>query len=71
MADEIQPRLLWDELKPQIYTQVGESRSHRAEVAGCELPATVTIHVTDASKLKWRTKTTDDYKRNRVTVMAN
>ena len=38
----------WDELKPQIYTQVGECVL-TGQVAGCELPATVTIHVTDAS----------------------
>ncbi len=41
-------KVTWDELKPQIYAQVGECVL-TGRVAGCELPATVTIHVTDAS----------------------
>ena len=41
-------KVTWDELEPQVYAQVGESVL-TGQVAGCELPATVTIHVTDAS----------------------
>ena len=41
-------KVTWDELKPQIYAQVGESVL-TGQVVGCELAATVTIHVTDAS----------------------
>ena len=41
-------KVTWDELEPQVYDQVGESVL-TGQVAGCELPATVTIHVTDAS----------------------
>lgn len=41
-------KVTWDELDPQIYAQVGEYVL-TGQVAGCELPATVTIHVTDAS----------------------
>ena len=41
-------KVTWDELDPQIYAQVGECVL-TGQVAGCELPATVTIHVTDAS----------------------
>ena len=48
MAEEIRPKVTWDELEPQVYAQVGECVL-TGQVAGCELPATVTIHVTDAS----------------------
>ena len=41
-------KVTWDELDPQIYAQVGECVL-TGRVMGCELPATVTIHVTDAS----------------------
>ena len=41
-------KVTWDELEPQVYAQVGECVLI-GQVAGCELPATVTIHVTDAS----------------------
>ena len=41
-------KVTWDELEPQVYAQVGECVL-TGQVAGCELPATVTIHVTDAS----------------------
>nr|WP_240150199.1 Ig-like domain-containing protein [Streptococcus sp. 646] len=41
-------KVTWDELDPQVYAQVGECIL-TGQVAGCELPATVTIHVTDAS----------------------
>ena len=41
-------KVTWDELDPQVYAQVGECVL-TGQVAGCELPATVTIHVTDAS----------------------
>ena len=41
-------KVTWDEVDPQVYAQVGESVL-TGQVAGCELPATVTIHVTDAS----------------------
>ena len=41
-------KVTWDELEPQVYAQVGESVL-TGQVEGCELPATVTIHVTDAS----------------------
>ena len=41
-------KVTWDELEPQVYAQVGESVL-TGQVAGCELPATVTIHVTDVS----------------------
>ena len=41
-------KVTWDELDPQIYAQVGEYVL-TGQVAGCELPATVTIRVTDAS----------------------
>ena len=41
-------KVTWDELDPQIDAQVGECVL-AGQVAGCELPATVTIHVTDAS----------------------
>ena len=40
--------MTWDELDPQVYAQVGKCML-TGQVAGCELPATVTIHVTDAS----------------------
>ena len=41
-------KVTWDELDLQIYAQVGEYVL-TGQVAGCELPATVTIHVTAAS----------------------
>lgn len=41
-------KVTWDELDPQVYAQVGECVL-TGQVAGCELPATVTIYVTDAS----------------------
>ena len=41
-------KVTWDELDSQVYAQVGECVL-TGQVAGCELPATVTIHVTDAS----------------------
>lgn len=41
-------KVTWDELNPQVYAQVGKYVL-TGQVAGCELPATVTIHVTDAS----------------------
>ena len=41
-------KVTWDELDSQIYAQVGECVL-TGQVAGCELSATVTIHVTDAS----------------------
>lgn len=41
-------KVTWDELEPQVYAQVGECVL-TGQVAGCKLPATVTIHVTDAS----------------------
>lgn len=41
-------KVTWDELDPQIYAQVGECVL-AGQVAGCDLPARVTIHVTDAS----------------------
>ena len=41
-------KVTWDELDSQIYAQVGECVL-TGQVASCELPATVTIHVTDAS----------------------
>mgnify|MGYP001736473577 FL=1 len=41
-------KVTWDELEPQVYAQVGESVL-TGQVAGCELSATVTIHVTDVS----------------------
>ncbi|MFS9275808.1 DUF4982 domain-containing protein [Streptococcus mitis] len=41
-------KVTWDELDPQVYAQVGECVL-TGQVAGCELTATVTIHVTDAS----------------------
>ena len=41
-------KVTWDEVDPQIYVQVGECVL-TGQVVGCELPATVTIHVTDAS----------------------
>ena len=41
-------KVTWDELDPQIYAQVGEYVL-TGQVASCELPATVTIHVTAAS----------------------
>nr|WP_164925535.1 Ig-like domain-containing protein [Streptococcus mitis] len=41
-------KVIWTELDSQIYAQVGESVL-TGQVAGCELPATVTIHVTDIS----------------------
>ena len=40
-------KVTWDELDSQVYAQVGECVL-TGQVAGCELPATVTIHVTDA-----------------------
>ncbi len=40
--------MTWDELDPQIYAQVGEYVL-TGQVAGCELLAKVTIHVTGAS----------------------
>jgi len=41
-------KVTWDELDPQIYAQVGECVL-TGRVMGCDLPAKVTIHVTDAS----------------------
>jgi len=41
-------KVTWDELNPQVYAQVGKYVL-TGQVAGCELPATVTIHVTDVS----------------------
>ncbi len=41
-------KVTWDELDPQIYAQVGKYVL-TGQVAGCELLAKVTIHVTDAS----------------------
>lgn len=41
-------KVTWDELAPQVYAQVGECVL-TGQVAGCELPATVTIYVTDVS----------------------
>lgn len=41
-------KVTWDELNPQVYAQVGKCVL-TGQVAGCELLATVTIHVTDAS----------------------
>ena len=41
-------KVTWDELDPQIYAQVGEYVL-TGQVAGCELLAKVTIHVTGAS----------------------
>ena len=41
-------KVTWDELKPQIYAQVGECVL-TGQVAGCELTVTINIHVTDAS----------------------
>lgn len=41
-------KVTWDELNPQVYAQVGECVL-TGQVSGCELPAIVTIHVTDAS----------------------
>ena len=41
-------KVTWDELNPQVYAQVGECVL-TGQVVGCELAATVTIHVTDAS----------------------
>lgn len=41
-------KVTWDELDTQVCAQVGECVL-TGQVAGCELPAIVTIHVTDAS----------------------
>ena len=41
-------KVTWDELDPQIYAQVGECVL-TGRVMGCDLPAKVTIHVTDSS----------------------
>ena len=41
-------KVTWDELDPQIYAQVGECVL-AGRVMGCDLPAKVTIHVTDSS----------------------
>ena len=41
-------KVTWDEIDPQTYAQVGEYVL-TGQVAGCDLPAQVTIHVTGAS----------------------